>query len=174
MLYPVLFALMTVTDPCGYLPEQSLRQIFEIPEFTPVRTVRADSCSYLWMGVPPTGAQLREALMSGRRLPARANESVSLRIEPVGNALKELDARFELLTKGYTVDRDGQQLKVRPQALQWVPNVGEKAFWNASLSQLVVARKGELFSLVVKKQTREPNDLINLAVTAAQAALRKP
>lgn len=174
MWYPVLFALMTATDPCGYLPEQALRQIFEIPEFTPVRTVRADSCSYLWMGLPPSSAQLREALMSGRRLPARTNESVSLRIEPVGNALKELEARFELLSKGYTVDRDGQQLKVRPQTLKWVPNVGEKAFWNASLSQLVVARKGELFSLVVKTQTREAGDLMNLATTAAQAALRKP
>lgn len=174
MLYPILFALMTVTDPCSYLPEQALRQVFEIPEFTPVRTLRADSCSYLWMGLPPTGAELREALMSGKHVPPRPNESVSLRIEPVTNAIRELDARFEMLTKGYTVERDGQQLKVRPQQLQWIPNVGEKAFWNASLSQLVVARKGELVSLVVKKQTREPADLINLATTAAQAALRKP
>jgi hypothetical protein len=88
------------------------------------------------------------------------------------NAIKELDARFEKLTKGYTVDRDGQQLTVRPQKLSWVPNVGEKAFWNESLSQLVVARKNELFSFVVKKQMK-PTDLVNVATTAAQAALRK-
>lgn len=167
-----LFALMAATDPCSYLPEQDVRQLFEIPEATPVRAVRADSCSYIWMGLPPTGPQLREALMSGKRLPPRANESLSLRIEPVGNAIKELDARFEKLSKGYTVDRDGQQLAVRPQQLEWVPNVGEKAFWNASLNQLVFARKNELFSLVVKKQLK-PADLLNVATTAAQAALRR-
>ena len=167
-----LFALMAAADPCSYLPEQDVRQLFEIPETTPIRAVRADSCSYIWMGLPPTGPQLREALMSGKRLPPRANESLSLRIEPVANAVKELDARFEKLSKGYTVDRDGQQLTVRPQQLEWVPNVGEKAFWNSSLNQLVFARKNELFSLVVKKQMK-PSDLLNVATTAAQAALRK-
>jgi len=167
-----LFALMAAADPCSYLPEQDVRQLFEIPETTPIRAVRADSCSYIWMGLPPTGPQLREALMSGKRLPPRANESLSLRIEPVAHAVKELDARFEKLSKGYTVDRDGQQLTVRPQQLEWVPNVGEKAFWNASLNQLVFARKNELFSLVVKKQLK-PSDLLNVATTAAQAALRK-
>src|SRR6187402_1433586 len=100
-----LFALMAAADPCSYLPEQDVRQLFEIPETTPIRAVRADSCSYIWMGLPPTGPQLREALMSGKRLPPRANESLSLRIEPVAHAVKELDARFEKLSKGYTVDR---------------------------------------------------------------------
>ncbi len=169
---PLLFFFLATTDPCSYLPEPELRQVLEIPESTPIRAVRADSCGYIWMGLPPTGPQLREALRSGRRLPARANESFSIRIEPMPNAIKELDARFEKLTKGYTVDRDGQQLTVRPQKLSWVPNVGEKAFWNESLSQLVVARKNELFSFVVKKQMK-PTDLVNVATTAAQAALRK-
>ena len=82
------------------------------------------------------------------------------------------DVLHEKLAKGYTVDRDGRQLTVKPQQLEWVPNVGEKAFWNASLNQLVVARKNELFSLVVKKQLKSA-DLANLAATAAQAALRK-
>ncbi len=169
---PLLFALIAAIDPCSYLPEKDVRQLFEIPEMSPIRTVRADSCSYLWMGVPPSGPQLREALMAGRHVPPRANESLSLRIEPVANAVKELDARFEKLSKGYTVERDGQELKVRPQELRWVPNVGEKAFWNASLNQLVVARKNELFSLVVKKNL-PPAELINVATTAAQAALRR-
>ena len=71
--------------------------------------------------------------MDGKRLPPRANESVSLRIEPVANAVKELEVRFEQLTKGYTSERNGQQLTVQPQKLEWVPNVGEKAFWNESL-----------------------------------------
>ena len=167
-----LFAFLAAIDPCSYLPEQDVRQLFEIPETTPIRAVRADSCSYIWMGLPPSGPQLREALMAGKRLPPRANESLSLRIEPVTNAVKELDARFEKLTRGYTVERDGQRLAVRPQQLEWVPNVGEKAFWNASLNQLVVARGNELFSLVVKKQMK-PADMVNAAATAAQAALRK-
>ena len=167
-----LFALMAAADPCAYLPEQDVRQIFEIPEFTPIRTIRSDSCGYIWMGPPPTGPQLREALMAGKRLPPRANESLSLRIEAFPSAVKELDARYEKLTKGYTVERDGQQLTVRPQKLQWVPDVGEKAYWNASLSQLVVARKGDLFSVVIQKRLK-PSDLVNAATTAAQAALRK-
>lgn len=169
---PLLFAFLAAVDPCSYLSEQDLRQIFEIPESTPVRVVRSDSCGYLWMGLPPTGAQLREALMSGRRIPPRSNDSLSLRIEPVPNAVKELEARYEKLSKGYTVDRDGQQLPVRPQKLEWVPNVGDKAYWNASLSQLVVARKNDLFSVVVKKQLK-PADLLNAATTTIQAALRK-
>jgi hypothetical protein len=172
MMTLFLLAFMAAIDPCAYLPEQDVRQLFEIPETTPIRAVRADSCSYIWMGLPPTGPQLREALMSGKRLPPRANESLSLRMEAVTNAVKELEARFEKLAKGYTVERDGQQLQVRPQQLEWVPNVGEKAFWNASLNQLVVARKNELFSLVVKKQLK-PAELLSVAVTAAQAALRK-
>jgi len=171
-MIPVLLALAAATDPCSYLPEPDVRQIFEVPDTTPIRAVRADSCSYLWMGLPPTGAQLREALMAGKKLPPRANESLSLRVEAVPSAIKELDARFEKLTKGYTVDRDGQQLTVKPQQLEWVPNVGEKAFWNASLNQLVAARKNELFSIVVKK-LMAPSDLRNAAITAAQAALRK-
>jgi len=169
----LLLLALAAIDPCSYLPEKDLRQIFEIPELTPVRTVRSDSCSYLWMGLPPTGPQLREALMSGKRVPPRANESFSMRVEPVAGAVKELDARFEKLTKGYTVDRDGQVLTVKPQKLSWVPNVGDKAFWNESLSQLVVARKNELMSFVIRKKM-SPADLINLASTAAQAALRRP
>ena len=172
MMTPFLLAFLAAVDPCSYLPEKDVRQLFEIPETTPIRAVRADSCSYIWMGLPPSGPQLREALMAGKRLPPRANESLSLRIEPVPNAIKELDARFEKLTKGYTVERDGKELSVKPQQLEWVPNVGEKAFWNSSLSQLVVARKNELFSLVVKKQMK-PADLLAAAATAAQAALRK-
>lgn len=172
MITPILFAFLAAADPCSYLPEQDLRQLFEIPELTPVRTVRADSCSYMWMGLPPTGPQLRDALMSGKRLPGRANESFSLRIEPVSNGVKELEIRFEKLSKGYSVERDGRELKVKPQQLEWVPNVGEKAFWNASLSQLVVARGNELFSFVLKKQLN-PADLVSAATTAAQSALRK-
>lgn len=167
-----LLAFPAALDPCSYLPEKDVRQLFEIPETTPIRVVRADSCNYIWMGLPPSGPQLREALMAGKRLPPRANESLSLRIEPVANAVGELDARFEKLTRGYTVERDGQQLTVRPQQLEWVPNVGEKAFWNASLNQLVAARGNQLFSLVVKKQMK-PGDLMNAAATAAQAVLRK-
>jgi hypothetical protein len=172
MTLPILLALLNATDPCAYLPEQDVRDIFAVPAGTPVRAVRSDSCSYLWMGVPPTAAQLREALMSGKRLPPRANESVTLRVEPFPNALKELESRYQLLTNGYTVERDGQPLQVRPQKLEWVPNVGEKAYWIPSLSQLVVARKGQLFSLVVKKQMAKA-DLINTAATAAQAILRR-
>ncbi|MFN0102688.1 MAG: hypothetical protein ACKV2U_11430 [Bryobacteraceae bacterium] len=172
MTTPLLFAFLSAVDPCEYLPEKDVRQVFEIPEMTPIRIVRSDSCNYLWMGLPPTGPQLREALMAGKRVPPRANESLSLRIEAVVNAVKELDARFEKLSKGYTVERDGQQLTVRPQQLEWVPNVGEKAYWNLSLNQLVVARKNELFSLVVKKQLK-PAELLGVATTAAQAALRK-
>jgi len=172
MMTPLFLAFLAAIDPCAYLPEQDVRQLFEIPESTPLRAVRADSCSYIWMGLPPTGPQLREALMAGKRLPPRANESISLRIEPVTNAVKELDARFDKLAKGYSVDRDGQELKVKPQQLEWVANVGEKAFWNASLSQLVVARKNELFSLVVRKNLK-PAELVNAAATAAQSALRK-
>ena len=172
MIHLFLLALMAAADPCVYLPEQDVRQIFEIPELTPIRTVRADSCGYIWMGLPPTGPQLREALMAGKRLPPRANESLSLRIESFPSAIKELDARYEKLTKGYTVERDGQQLTVRPQKLEWVPDVGEKAYWNTSLSQLVVARKGDLLSVVVQKRMK-PADLRNAAATAAQAALRK-
>jgi hypothetical protein len=173
MFPQLLFALASLTDACGYLPEQEVRQVFEIPATTPIRTLRADGCSYLWMGLPPTGPQLREALMSGKRLPPRANESLSVRIETVPSAVRELDARFELLSKGYTVERDGRQLPVRPQKLEWVPNVGDKAFWNASLSQLVVARGSQLFSFVVKKQIK-PAELRDAAATAAQAALRRP
>lgn len=110
--------------------------------------------------------------MSGKRVPGRANESLSLRIELIPNAVKELEARFGKLSKGYQVERDGRELQVKPQQLEWVPNVGEKAFWNASLSQLVVARKNELFSLVIRKQLK-PADLVNVAATAAQSALRK-
>ncbi|MBI2686049.1 MAG: hypothetical protein HYX27_07015 [Acidobacteria bacterium] len=173
-MIPLLFAFLATPDPCSYLPEQEVRQVFEIHEMTPIRVVRADSCSYLWMGLPPTGQQLREALMAGRHVPPRANESLSIRIEPVAHAIKELDARFEKLLKGYSVDRDGQELKVKPQNLQWVPNVGEKAFWNDSLNQLVVARKNELVSFVVKKPGKPQADVMNLAITAAQAAMRKP
>ncbi len=172
MITPFLLALMAAADPCALLPEQDVRQLFEIPETTPIRALRADSCSYIWMGLPPTGPQLREALMSGKRLPPRANESLSLRIEPIPNAVKELDARFEKLTKGYTIERDGEQVAVRPQKLEWVANVGEKAYWIPGLSQLVVARKNQLFSLVVKKQMK-PADLVNAATTAAQAVLRR-
>lgn len=170
---PLFLAFLAAIDPCAYLPERDVRQVFEIPDSTPIRTVRADSCSYIWMGVPPTGPQLRDALMAGRGVPPRANESVSLRVEPVTNAVKELDARFERLSRGYTVERDGQQLAVKPEKLEWIPNVGEKAFWNESLGQLVVARKNALFSFVVKKPVRLPSDLVNLAATAAQSALRK-
>jgi hypothetical protein len=169
---PLFLAFLAAVDPCMLLPEKDVRQLFEIPEMTPIRAVRSDGCSYIWMGLPPTGPQLREALMSGKRLPPRANESLSLRIEPVNNGVKELDARFELLTKGYTVERDGHQLPVRPQKLEWVPNVGEKAFWNESLSQIVVARKNELISVVVKKQL-PATVLVNAATTAAQAVLRR-
>jgi hypothetical protein len=172
MIHLFLLALMAASDPCVYLPERDVRQIFEIPELTPIRTVRADSCGYIWMGPPPSGPQLREALMAGKRLPPRANESLSLRIETFPSAMKELDARYDKLTKGYTVERDGQQLTVRPQKLEWVPDVGEKAYWNASLSQLVVARKSDLLSVVVQKRMK-PADLRNAAATAAQAALRK-
>lgn len=169
---PLFLAFLAAVDPCMLLPEKDVRQLFEIPDTTPIRAVRADSCSYIWMGLPPTGPQLREALMAGKRLPPRANESLSLRIEPVNNGVKELDARFELLTKGYIVERDGRQLPVRPQKLEWVPNVGEKAFWNESLSQIVVARKNELISVVVKKQL-PATVLVNAAATAAQAVLRR-
>ena len=62
----LLFAFLAAADPCTYFTEQDLRQLFEIPPQTPVRIVRADSCGYLWMGLPPTGPQLREALMSGK------------------------------------------------------------------------------------------------------------
>lgn len=170
---PLLFAFLATIDPCSYLPEKDVRQIFEVHEMTPIRAVRADGCSYMWMGLPPSGPQLREALMSGKRVPARANESVSIHVEPTQHAVKELDARHERLEKGYKVDRDGRELEVKPQHLQWVPNLGEKAYWNVSLSQLVVARKDELFSFVVRKQL-PPADLLNLATTVAQAALRKP
>jgi hypothetical protein len=168
----LLFSLLAAADPCAYLPEPDVRQILEIPEFTPIRTIRADSCAYIWMGPPPSAPQLREALMAGKRLPPRASESLNLRVEAFPSAIKELDARYEKLTKGYTVQRDGQQLTVRPQKLEWVSGVGEKAYWNVSLNQLVVARKGELFSFVIQKRLN-PADLINAAATAAQAALRK-
>lgn len=171
-MIPVLFAVLAALDPCAYLPERDVRQLFEISDFTPIRAMRADSCTYLWMGPPPTGPQLREALMAGKRLPPRANESVSLRVEMVPDAVKEIDARFEKLTKGYTVERDGQRLAVRPEKLEWVPNVGDKAFWNQSLHQLLVARKHELISLVLNKKLR-PAEMVNLASTAAQSALRK-
>ena len=39
-------------------------------------------------------------------------------------------------------------------------------------NQLVVARKNELVSVVVKKQLR-PADMVNVATTAAQLGLRK-
>lgn len=172
MTHVLIFALLAAGDPCAILPEASVRQIFEIAEGTPVRVVRSDSCNYLWMGVPPTGPQLREALMSGRGVPPRTSESISIRIEPTPDAIKELDARYEKLSKGYTVERDGQQLAVKPQKLTWVHDVGDKAFWNESLQQLVVARKGELVSFVLRKLLPQ-NELINLATTAAQAALRK-
>ncbi len=168
----LLFALLAAADPCSYFSEKDVRELFEIPAQTPVRTVRADSCGYLWMGLPPTGQELREALMKGRHVPPRANESISFRIEPQPNAVKVLEARYELLSKGYTSDRDGQQLKVRPQKLEWVPNVGEKAFWNESLTQLVAARKNEIFSVVIRKQMR-PSDMVNAATTILQTALRK-
>lgn len=171
MMTPLLFAFFAAIDPCAVLSEQDVRQIFEIPDSQPIRAVRADSCSYLWMGLPPTGPQLREALMSGKRLPPRANESLSFRIEPVSNAVKELAARYEKLTKGYSVEIDGHQRQVRPQNLEWVPNVGEKAYWNPELNQLVVARKGALLSVVVQKRLK-PADLVNAATTAAQALLR--
>jgi hypothetical protein len=172
MIPELLLALAAAVDPCTFLPEQDVRQLFEIPDTTPVRTVRSDSCTYIWMGLPPSGPQLRAALKAGKRLPARANESVSLRVEAVGDAVKEIEARYAKLTKGYTVERNGQEIAVRPEKLEWVPNVGEKAFWNASLRQLLVARRHELFSVVVKKDLR-PEDMVNLAATAAQSVLRK-
>ena len=118
MFPQLLFALASLTDACGYLPEQEVRQVFEIPSTTPICMLRADGCSYLWMGLPPTGPQLREALMSGKRLPPRANESLSIRIETVPSAVRELDARFDLLSKGSTVERAGRPLPRPPRPLR--------------------------------------------------------
>jgi len=170
-MFGLLFAL--ALDPCALLPELEVRQIFEVPANTPVRQVRADSCTYIWMGLPPSTAELRAALRSGRKRPSRDNESVSLRIEPLAKPLAEIETRFDKLAKGYNVDRDGEQRVVKPQQIAWVGGLGEKAYWNASLSQLVVARKDALISVVVKRVVSKPEDLAGLAQTIAQSVLRK-
>lgn len=170
-MFGLLLAL--AIDPCTVLPELDVRQIFEVPAATPVRQVRADSCTYMWMGLPPSTAELRDALRNGRKRPSRDSESVSLRIEPLAKPVAEIEARFEKLAKGYAVERDGEQRTVKPQRIAWVNGLGEKAYWNASLSQLVVARKDALISVVVKRVVAKPEDLANLAQTIAQSVLRK-
>lgn len=170
-MFGLLFAL--ALDPCTLLPEPDVRQIFEVPANTPVRQVRADSCTYMWMGLPPSTAELRAALRDGRKRPPRDNESVSLRVEPLAKPVAEIEARFDKLAKGYPVDRDGEQRVVKPQKIAWISGLGEKAYWNASLNQLVVARKDALISVVVKRVVSKPEDLANLAQTIAQSVLRK-
>lgn len=170
-MFGLLFAL--AIDPCSLLPEPDVRQIFEVPAGTPVRQVRADSCTYMWMGLPPSTAELRDALRNGRKRPPRDNESVSLRVEPLAKPVAELETRFGKLEKGYAVERDGEQRSVKPQKIAWIGGLGEKAYWNASLNQLVVASKDALVSIVVKRTVSRPEDLANLARTIAQSVLRK-
>lgn len=162
---------LAAADPCAVLPEAQVRQIFELLDGVPVRTVRADGCSYLWKGLPPTGPQLREALMSGKRVPPRPDESVSIRVETPADSRKELEARYSLLEKGYTVERDGRSLTVKPQQVARTPAVGDVAFWNGTLHQLVLVDGPELISIVVKKGLDDA-DLRRLAETAGQAAVR--
>jgi hypothetical protein len=168
-----LLLLAAAVNPCSLLTEKEVREVLEVPATTPMRTAQADSCTYVWLGPPPSTEELRDALMRGKPRPARDPESVSLRIEKVRDSMQEMSERFEKLSKGYRVERDGRQLEVKPQQLEWVPNVGEKAYWNATLSQLVAARKGELVSLVLKKPNLRPADLANTAATIVQIVLRK-
>ncbi|MBM3785934.1 MAG: hypothetical protein FJW30_16355 [Acidobacteria bacterium] len=170
-MFGLLLALSI--DPCALLPEKDVREIFEIASNTPVRVVKSDSCTYVWLGPLPSLAELRLALRDGKKRPSRDNESVSLRIEPNPQALRELDARFEKLTKGFSVDRGGDVREVKPQTVEWVAGLGEKAYWNASLRQLVIARKDSLLSVVIQRPSLRPADLSNLARTVAQSALRK-
>ena len=171
-MFGLLFAL--ALDPCTLLPELDVRQIFEVPAATPVRQLRADSCTYVWMGLPPSTAELRDALRNGRKRPSRDSESVSLRIEPHTKPVAEIEARFAKLEKVYAVDRDGEQRAVKPQQIAWINGLCEKAYWNASLNQLVVARKDALVSVVVKRVVSKPEHLAGLAQTIAHSVLRKP
>jgi hypothetical protein len=170
-MFGLLLALSL--DACSLLPEKDVRQLFEISPNTPVRTVKSDSCTYVWLGPLPSTAELREALRNGRKRPARHSESVSLRVEPNAQPLREIEARFEKLSKGFQVERDGETREVKPQQVEWVAGLGEKAFWNASLRQLVIARKDTLLSVVVQRPASDPKGLANLAQTVAQSALRK-
>lgn len=173
MFSVVLFALFAAADPCTYLPEAVVREIFELPVATPISTAKAHSCTYIWRGAQPSAAQLRDALIAGKQLPKRDSESVSLQVEEITNAAQTVQLRYATLSKGYTVDRDGRQLVVKPQKLEWVESFGERAYWNETLSQLVVARKNELLSVVVKKPSLRSADLKNLAETVMNSVLRK-
>jgi hypothetical protein len=160
-------------DVCALLPEKAVRDIFAIPAATKVNMAQADSCTYAWWGAHPTERDLRDAYMANKPRPRRPGESVSVRLEPMAKAEAELGQRYGMLSKGYKLQRDGAELEVKPQKLEWVDGLPGRAFWNATLGQLVAVHKEGLISVQVRKGTLSAAALRDAAVTTAQFVLRK-
>lgn len=160
-------------DVCSLLPEKAVREIFAIPAQTKVNMAQADSCTYAWLGAMPTEKELRDAYMANKPRPPRPGETVSVRLETHAKPDSELAQRFELLAKGYAVKRDGREMTVKPQKLEWVEGLPGRAFWNATLGQLVAAHKDGLISVQVKKAAWSAAAVRDAAVTTAQFVMRK-
>ena len=73
MMTPLLFALAGRRRSLHLPAGADVRQLFEIPDSTPVRAVRADSCTYVWMGLPPYGSATARS-PDGRQTASAAGE----------------------------------------------------------------------------------------------------
>jgi hypothetical protein len=119
------------TQPCAYFPEALVRETFA--PLAQQKLVQDEKGACRWN-------------VAG---PAVKRQGVSLNFQVRGVTAKTIDTLFNRMKNGVNQTVNGKQVVIAPKEVEWVPGVGDKAFWNHDLQQLAVSAKGVLFYVTV-------------------------